>query len=169
MIGDVVNLAARLMQAARNDILCDAVTAQAARTRFQFEGLPSLILKGKAEAISVQRPVAQTGRQRLRTAPATPLVGREPERRVLLAALNRLTETGQGERVIIEGEAGIGKSRLITDLITLAQVQNLPLFIGGGEAVEKSTPYFVWRDVFEQLLGLDGLLADGAAYLRAQI
>src|SRR6185295_17009094 len=53
MIGDVVNLAARLMQAALADadggILCDTATYQAAQEYLIFEVLPSIKVKGKTQ------------------------------------------------------------------------------------------------------------------------
>jgi class 3 adenylate cyclase len=56
MIGDVVNLSARLMQAARGGILCDQATFLGANRQIDFETLPPIPLKGKAEPQAVFRP-----------------------------------------------------------------------------------------------------------------
>ncbi|MBI3326325.1 MAG: adenylate/guanylate cyclase domain-containing protein, partial [Nitrospinae bacterium] len=53
MMGDVVNLSARLMQAAPNDILCDTTTYQAAQSDLMFDMLPPITVKGKAEPITI--------------------------------------------------------------------------------------------------------------------
>ena len=59
VLGDVVNLAARLMQAAddRRPILCDVATFTAARAQFLFEVFPPIVVKGKAQPIVSHGPV----------------------------------------------------------------------------------------------------------------
>ena len=62
VIGDVVNLAARLMQAAPGRILCDGATYQAARAHLAFQDLPAISVKGKAEPIpSIARSAGPHG------------------------------------------------------------------------------------------------------------
>ena len=62
MYGDVVNLAARLMQAAQEDeVLCDAATYDGAHTHLTFDRLPPFVLKGKMSPVSVY---VQKGRHR---------------------------------------------------------------------------------------------------------
>lgn len=56
VIGDKTNLAARLMMTA-NDILCDEVIYQAAQSVWDFEALPPLAVKGKAQPVAVYRPI----------------------------------------------------------------------------------------------------------------
>src|SRR5262249_54660088 len=58
VIGDVVNLSARLMQAAHGGILCDAATRQAVGDRLPWEALPPVSVKGKEEPVAVFRPLA---------------------------------------------------------------------------------------------------------------
>lgn len=58
--GDKANLAARLMQEASGGILCDVAVAQAAQVNLRFEALPPIKVKGKAQAVPIYRPVAQT-------------------------------------------------------------------------------------------------------------
>ena len=57
VIGEVMNLAARLMQAAGEAVLCDAATYQAAQARLRFQALPAILVKGKADPVAVYRPV----------------------------------------------------------------------------------------------------------------
>jgi class 3 adenylate cyclase/tetratricopeptide (TPR) repeat protein len=152
IIGDIVNLAARLMQAAGNDILCDQTTYLASRTSIPFEALPEIRVKGKAEAVAVCRPCGTISRKTVHARGA--MVGRDAERRALAACLRTLTD-GQGGVVVIEGEAGIGKSRLVKDLLEQADRLNIKQLVGWADAIEKSTPYYAWRPVFADLLGLD--------------
>src|SRR6266540_2885470 len=61
MIGDTVNLSARLMQLASqtpvDDILCDQTTYHAAMARLPFEILPPVTIKGKADLVALYRPI----------------------------------------------------------------------------------------------------------------
>jgi class 3 adenylate cyclase len=59
VMGDVVNLAARLMQAAPDDVLCDAATYQVTQGRLRFDALPAIRVKGKLEPVAVYRPREQ--------------------------------------------------------------------------------------------------------------
>ncbi|NJN99294.1 MAG: AAA family ATPase, partial [Anaerolineales bacterium] len=93
-----------------------------------------------------------TGASPLTTAP---LIGRSTERMLLTGQLQALLRGNAGGAVLIEGEAGIGKSRLVADLLQQAQAQGVTCLIGGGEAIEQSTPYHAWRPLFQQLFKLD--------------
>jgi predicted ATPase len=64
---------------------------------------------------------------------------------------------GDGGVTLIEAEAGMGKSRLIEATRDLAASLRLGVLLGEGDPMERSTPYYAWRDVFSQLLGLGSL------------
>ncbi len=156
MIGDVVNLAARLMQAAASDIFCDDATMQAAAPRHVFETLPAVLVKGKATPVGVFRPKGETQRAQVQT--AAPLVGRHHEWGALREPLEALMQGSNGDGrsgariAIIEGEAGIGKSRLIEEVHRRAETLGITTFAGWGDAVERTSPYHAWRGVFMKLL-----------------
>lgn len=152
VIGDSVNLAARLMQAAPDGILCDAATQHAARKRLRFAALPAVMVKGKAEPVAVFQPTGESAAR----GGSRPLFGRTAERARFECCLNELA-AGRGGLLVIEGEAGIGKSRLIEDLIESAQARGVGTLFGEASAIERTTPYFVWRAVASRLLGLEGL------------
>jgi class 3 adenylate cyclase len=163
MLGAVVNLAARLMQAAPGGILCDAATAQAAGAAVAFEELPAVMVKGYADPIAVYRPrggaVARSGAAR--TGPVGALVGRTAERERLAEPLRMLVQTGSGAPgqasvVALEGEAGIGKSRLVAELVEQAQAAGIQVLAGAGDAIERNTPYYAWREIFMGLPAIDG-------------
>lgn len=118
VMGDTVNIAARLEKAARpGQILLSNATRQLAGTGFILARLPPLSVKGKGQPLLVYE-LHRTREMRSRTAEAGRLapifIGREQELarlRVLAGGL----ETGRGRLVIISGEAGIGKSRLVAE------------------------------------------------------
>jgi class 3 adenylate cyclase/tetratricopeptide (TPR) repeat protein len=152
IVGEVMNLAARLMQAAPDTILCDVATYRAARSRLRFQELPAVHVKGKAAPVVVYRPVEPARR------PVGPrgMLGRVDERAALAERLRALEEHTAG-LVMVEGEPGIGKSRLLADLLERAQARGLRSLTGAGDAIEQGTPYHAWRLPFTQVMGLMGL------------
>jgi tetratricopeptide (TPR) repeat protein len=162
VIGDVMNLAARLMQAAPDTILCDAATQSAARSRLRFRALPAISVKGKADPIAVYCPLEPA---RTHDRPWT-MVGRIQERTLLTGRLQEL-EGGRSGLVLIEGEPGIGKSRLLAELLQQAQARGVRSLVGAGDAVEAATPYHAWRSVFTDLLDLAGI--EDMAVRRARV
>jgi class 3 adenylate cyclase/tetratricopeptide (TPR) repeat protein len=150
MIGGVVNLAARLMQAADDELVCDAATRQATQVKLAFEALPPRRLKGWAQPVSVFRPRGQ----KLARPPSGSLVGRAPEQELLTKRLIGLQQ-GQGGTVLVEGEAGIGKSRLIDGLVEQAAGAPVGTLVGAADAVRSTTPYHPWRPVFESVFGVE--------------
>jgi predicted ATPase/class 3 adenylate cyclase len=172
LIGQSVNLAARLMQASQADsaaaILCDEATYQAASERVHFARLPDLAVKGRAGTLAVYQPIAaQQTLRKARSAAARQLVGRAAEQAALDRALKDVA-AGQGRVCIIEGEAGLGKSRLVEAVQQRAAAMGLATRSGAADAVEQSTPYHVWRPVFQELLGLEALPTAAARQERVE-
>jgi len=150
MMGRVVNLAARLMQAARagSETLCDEETTRVSRGCFDFETLPPRPLKNIEGLVHLFRPLREiSGCGESRTA-----VGRAIERSRLIGRLDALRE-GRGGLVVIEGEPGIGKSRMLAELVDQAGARGVATLIGAGDAIERSSPYHAWRPLFRSLLG----------------
>ncbi|HNB53558.1 MAG TPA: adenylate/guanylate cyclase domain-containing protein, partial [Anaerolineales bacterium] len=155
IIGDVVNLAARLMMASTNDILCDLPTYEATRNNRRFEALSEISVKGKTEPIPVFKP--KRGQKKLTfTQPESELVGRYSERAILTGQLQAFMRGNEHSLIIIEGEAGIGKSRLLADLMLQAQKLGIYTLLGSGDAIEKVKPYHGWRAVLRKLLFMEG-------------
>jgi tetratricopeptide (TPR) repeat protein len=159
MIGDVVNLAARLMQAAPDQTLSDAATFQAARTSLTFETLASIKVKGKAEPVAVYRPLGQ----KIESVPRrqAEIVGREAEQILLASHLQALLRGSDG-LIVIEGEAGIGKSCLVANLLEQADKLGVFKLVGAGNAIDKLTPYHAWRPVFQRIFNLEAMPDDPA-------
>lgn len=158
LIGDTVNLAARLMQSAEGSILCDLNTWQGTQGRVNFEVLNAIQVKGKHEPVAVFRPIERRapGIDRLRSSSSgvpikdLELLGRQTERQLLKRQLNRLTR-GESGLIVLEGEAGIGKSRLLLELREHSRQSSALLLVGGGDAITRSMPYHAWRPIFAQL------------------
>ncbi|MEK7466596.1 MAG: AAA family ATPase [Planctomycetota bacterium] len=112
-MGDPVNVAQRVMSAADpGRVLATAAVEQLARSSVEWRSHPALALKGRAaEVVVFEAFEAIPGRTEMRIAPGASGVveGREAE----LARLERVFR--KGERVVVEGPAGIGKSRLLAE------------------------------------------------------
>ncbi|WP_043322144.1 AAA family ATPase [Corallococcus coralloides] len=164
LLGNAMNLAARLMQDARGGILCDAATAEQARSRLEFEPLAPRQVKGRSEPVPVFRPRASAKRQR--QAGRGVLVGREAQRQRLETQVRELLR-GQGGVLVMQGEAGIGKSTLLEELARQAEAQGARVLRGAADAVERSTPYYAWRELLWQLV--DGVPEEEGPALGARL
>jgi class 3 adenylate cyclase/predicted ATPase len=116
-LGETPNIAARLQHlAAPNTLVISAATHQLVAGYFQCKALGTHTPPGLAQSLEVYRVLGASGAQsRLAVAAThalTPLVGHAQEVGILRAYWTRVTE-GMGQVVILEGEAGIGKSRLV--------------------------------------------------------
>ncbi len=117
IVGETPNLAARLQGMAEpNTVVISDATRRLVRGVFVLDELGSHSLKGIADPVPVFRALRASGVQsRLELAgPAglTPLVGREQEVALLLDRWEQVNE-GHGQVMLLSGEAGMGKSRLV--------------------------------------------------------
>ena len=116
-LGETPNLAARLQGlAAPNTLVISATTLQLLSGFFTCQPLGTPPLKGQAQPLAVYRVLYESmARSRLEAAASTgltPLVGREQEVALLLERWAQVKD-GLGQVVLLSGEAGIGKSRLV--------------------------------------------------------
>ena len=113
--GDVMNTAARLQSAAEPMSVLVGPRARASAARgFEFAEVPPLRLKGKHAPVRASlavRPLAVA----VSPARSILLVGRERELRELRSVVRDVTE-GAGAVVLVEGDPGIGKSRLVAEV-----------------------------------------------------
>ena len=154
LLGDEVNVAARLMETAPSgEIRCSGRIYSAGPGQWYWEALPPTKFKGKTETLPVYRPVKRRAFSVAHK--QIGLVGRHAE----LAALTRLldrVQTNERRVLLLEGEAGIGKSRLTAELARLIREREWRWLQGAGLSIEQGTPYRAWRDVLINLLGLKG-------------
>ena len=120
VVGETPNLAARLQALAQpNQIVVSASTRAMLSDHFDLEDLGASELKGFAEPVPVWRVLsARDVESRFaasRTGSSAPVVGRQEEMGLLLRAWDGSSH-GRGQVVLIQGEAGVGKSRLVEGL-----------------------------------------------------
>ena len=111
--GDTVNLAARLTdKAGADEILISERVWRAIETKFEGDDAGALSVKGFVTPVAAYllRGARQFGEERAR-----PIVGRSRELTHLRAALAACREIGRGGVILIRGDAGIGKTRLVRE------------------------------------------------------
>ena len=136
VVGETPNLAARLQALAEpNTVVIAEGTRRLLGDLFELRDLGPKDLKGIAgpvRAWAALRASSMASRfDALHTAGLTALVGREEEFERLLRCWSR-TKTGQGQVVLVSGEAGIGKSRLTAALLerlASERTDGIPLFV----------------------------------------
>jgi class 3 adenylate cyclase/tetratricopeptide (TPR) repeat protein len=147
--GEVVNLAARLMEVSRGDIVCADATVRVAGDSVAFDALDPVSVKGRDAPVAVHR----ASRARPADAPrASTMVGREEERALVEARISELAAEDRSATVLIEGAAGLGKSRLVSEAVQIASARGMRVLVAAADPVESATSYYVWRSIFTELL-----------------
>ncbi len=118
--GDAVNVAARLQQAAEpGEIVIGERTARAAEAWFELRAHEPLEVKGKSELIVAFAVGDERDDVQARGVPGlhAPMVGRTRELALLDSTFARCRDDGAPQLVTIFGDAGVGKSRLVQELV----------------------------------------------------
>jgi len=145
VIGDDVNLAARLMSAAKvGEILVSRATAAAEASSFELRNVRPVAVKGKSQPVKICRLLRQ--KQVQPSIAPLPLVGREREMARLIRAL-RSSQRGAFHHVHISGEPGIGKSRLVEEFAERASKLGEKVIRLTFQSYESGTPFAAWRSM----------------------
>lgn len=157
VVGDVVNLSARLTQVCPpGAVLVSEATAARAGNLIEFEPLPALQLKGKQEVTSPyrvlgeRRTIAQLQPQRERR---RPLIGREQELELLLGGLE-LALQGIGGAAAIYGPIGVGKTRLLTAGVDHWLGVGGTVWVGACQPHTAEIPFGPWLDIWRDFFDL---------------
>ncbi len=120
LTGEAITTAARIQSLARpGEILMDGPTRQAARDRLDVEPSGRVVLRGQSTPVDLFALHGDAGMgpwAHRRTTVTGPLVGREAELGELRTVLEGTLADGHGAVVVVVGEAGVGKSRLLAAL-----------------------------------------------------
>jgi len=172
-VGDTVNLAARLQGAAApGSIALSANTAHAVQHAFDLISLGELTIKGKADTVPAYRlvgPKAHPESKRGIVGLDSPVIGRDSEIAKLRQRLNALAG-GEGQVISLIGEAGLGKSRLVAEVVVRSPE---PFERAEGRCLSftSSAPYAPVAAMLSQLMAMDtaGSDAEKMANVRAAV
>ena len=129
IIGDSVNLASRLQDlAGAGEIAASETVRDAVGALVSGEKIEQVNIKGIAQPVTVWRLtelIRQSG-----ASSRTPCVGRRVEIAQFQGALDACAEAGQGQSVLLRGDAGIGKTRLMEEFRDMAERSGFAVHMG---------------------------------------
>ena len=156
-IGDAINLAARMEQtAAVGTIQISEETYKLVAPYFEVKPLGEVEVKGKSAPIKTYRVTgvkSTPGHLRGLEGLSSPLVGRETQLALLNQRLRHLAE-GAGSFVAVIGEAGLGKSTLITELKKSHEDPRCQWLRGDAFSYTRSISYFPWKQIIRQTINV---------------
>lgn len=165
VLGDVVNLSARLMMAAKpNQILADRNIYLATRNIADWNQLPKIKVKGKNDPIEIfeLKGLKKPKSSRLQAPKYNfHMVGRQSELNLIEKCINK-TLSGEGQIIGLSGEAGIGKSRLVANVIDIANERGVTGLGGECQSYGTNSSYLVWQSIWHSFFGLDSNLSQSA-------
>jgi adenylate cyclase len=130
VMGDTVNVASRLEGAAQPDsILISHSVYERIAHRFDTEEVPPVTVKGKSEPLRVYRVNGVRASASENRIQRSPFVGRDKELETLGTFLDSIA-AGDGQVLLIEAEAGAGKSRLIAEGVARSEAEEAVFEIG---------------------------------------
>ena len=144
--GQEVNIAARLMsQAAPGEILISRRVADAIARRVQTEAAGALVLKGIDKPVQAFRVMHERDSllADLHGRGSVPLVGRSRELDTLAQALEQVAD-GSSRMALIDGAAGIGKSRILAELVAIAERRGVVTWFGAAEEIDRRRIGHIW-------------------------
>src|SRR5215510_1770183 len=170
-IGQTTHLAARMEQLATpSSILLTAATLRLVEGMVQVTPLGPVPVKGVGEPVAVFELVGASAiRRRLQAAVArglTRFVGRQTELAALHQALER-AGAGHGQVVALLGEAGVGKSRLVYEVVYSHRTQGWLVLESASVSYGKATPYFPVLDLLKRYVQVED--RDDTRTIRARV
>lgn len=169
LAGDVFNVASRLEGVAEpGTVVVGERTHRATEDSFEFSSLGEFALKGKAKPLAVWR--ATTPRLGAERAVKTEMVGRSAELGMLDAVMDQATGGAGPRLVVVVGEAGIGKSRLVQEFVS-RQAGAVRTLLGRCLPYGQGITFWPLREVLWESAGIamDDTSKAAASKLRALV
>ncbi|MEP6834258.1 MAG: adenylate/guanylate cyclase domain-containing protein [Gemmatimonas sp.] len=158
-LGSAPNIAARLQSIAQpNGIVISSDTERLLNGWFDVESLGVQELKGVSKPVSVFRVLREAKRNGLfeldDAKRLSPLVGRDEELALLTRRLT-MSREGNGFIVLLSGEAGVGKSRLVQATRVRAVEDGFTCVVGRSASVHQNSALLPVADLLEGMIGFD--------------
>ena len=155
VIGDTVNLAARLVSlASTGEILISQNSYKTVSDLIQVDGPTPTKIKGKKKPVEVYKLHSLKEKKgKVSSIAASDFVGRKKEKEIIESSL-KMVESNKESRLFIKGEAGVGKSRLKVLLKVTAESRGIARYEGQCSSFDMSTPYYLWNSLLRSILHL---------------
>ncbi len=157
VIGDAVNVAARLQSAAQpGSVTVGESTQRLTRSRIEYTELAPLALKGKSQPVPAWEAVRVLVAGTIVANSSTPLVGRDDEANLLVSLFDRVVAEESAHLVTVIGQAGVGKSRLLRELATqIAERESTALMrVGRCPAYGSGLAYWALGEIVREQFGI---------------
>lgn len=163
VLGDTVNLAARLQQIAEpGSVVIGENTFRMVRNNFRVARMEPTQVKGKTEPIQpylVEAAFPASGRPRYQRLDSleTNMVGREKEMAQLLKMASQMQEGGKPVMVVLDGDVGMGKSRLLLEWANQLERDDPSYIVLSTRALAQTSqvPLYLWRVLVRNKFGLN--------------
>jgi class 3 adenylate cyclase/tetratricopeptide (TPR) repeat protein len=168
-VGDTTNLAARLQQLAQPGLICASESIHAAgHSYFDFRSLGKHSIKGINQPVAVYdltraRPREESESRVKSLGIGSPLVGRDPELALLQEALDGLGR-GKGGILVLTGEPGAGKSRLLAETRRKLDSGNLLWLEGRAVSYGRSLSYWPFIEILKNCFDIQDDDAEGESW-----
>jgi class 3 adenylate cyclase/tetratricopeptide (TPR) repeat protein len=166
VIGDAVNVSARLMSAAEpGQTLVGRATAERSGPSFEYRELPPIRVKGKSGEIEIRELRTEAAAFAATVSQASPLAGRDEELASLRETCSRVEEGG-GRSLVISGEPGVGKSRLTLEFGQYLRARGWAVHRAQCYSHESGNPFEPWGQLLQSVLSVEGSDDDKAQVLE---
>lgn len=168
-IGDAVNVAARMEQTAQpGNLQISADTQKLLSGSFQYETLGVIDVKGKAEPVDVLHVLGLQFDSGVSRNVAAPLIGRDEELTAITELMHKSREVN-GQVVSIIGEAGLGKSRLVSELRNewIKHEPEITWEFSQGIPYDMGRPYSIFQNLVRGMFGVE--LTDPRDVIHAKV
>jgi len=166
MVGDTVNLSARLMIAAyqqKVNILCDQATFENAHNALHLDKLPAIHVKGKKNLIHIYHPTTDPKHSVFEVPPRFDPSLRLTNRPNVIKQLSELVARVKDPKVVekgtlmIEGEQGMGKSVVVHEIMAQASQQQILVCHALADGVQSTRDFFVFQTILADLLRITNI------------
>jgi class 3 adenylate cyclase len=164
LVGEAPNLAARLQnEAAPGEVLIAEATAKIIGAQFSLENLATRNLKGFTAPVTAFRVLGEhrgaTRFEAVHGASSLPMISREDE---IARLVDRATAAllGQGQIIVVTGEAGVGKSRLIEEMYRRLEIKPAQRVVLQCSPIHTNQPFHPIAHYLDYLTGVEAPDAD---------
>ncbi len=155
VIGDVVNKSAHIAGIKKNEIFCDKATYSVSNKSVNYSGQINATVKGSKEPISLYIPKSLLD-ESLVESDIPVSIGRKNELAILIQAFQNII-SGKTECILMEGESGMGKTRLLKEFTRGIASENCLIAEATGDFLLRNTPYASMRAVIATILDINHL------------